>query len=283
MRFAALVVAFGLCCAQDYAPTPAATTAGDYGTTAGGGAGTTAGDYGTTAGDYGTTAGGDYGTTAPPVGDYGTTAGGDYGQTTPRPKPKHTTPRGGGGRTTLAPTFRCRQQKGNFTYQERVVDLDPILSLEGYCTRFSRDAKCSGGDPKKGGLVGNLVENVVEVSGSLTGPVLKQVTCILDLNVLNLCDVDVIVNKLVQYCPKGADRKALCISACACCGDKGSILDACVNLCLTNEGKLNVNVDPLRVLDGEGKGDGLPNVPFQEKDTLLGLDLDGVLGALGRK
>jgi len=185
--------------------------------------------------------------------------------------------------TTLKPTFRCRNQKGmNFTYQERVIDLDPLATLEGYCTKFSHDSKCDGGKPKEGGLVGNLVDNVVEVAGSLAGPVLKQVTCIVDLNVLNLCDVDVIVNKLVEYCPK-YDRKALCVSACACCGDKGSVLDACVNLCLTKEGKLNLNVDPLRLLDGEGKGNGLPVLPSNEKDTLLGLDVDKVLGLLGGK
>jgi len=162
-----------------------------------------------------------------------------------------------------------------------VIDLDPLATLEGYCTKFSKDTKCSSGKTKDGGLVGNLVDHVVETSGQLTGPVLKQVTCIVDLNVLDLCDVDVIVNKLVQYCPKNQDRKALCISACACCGDKGSILDACVNLCLTKAGKLNANVDPLRVLDGEGKGKGFPVLPVEEKNTLLGLDLSKL--GLGRK
>jgi hypothetical protein len=100
--------------------------------------------------------------------------------------------------------------------------------------------------------------------------------CILDLNVLNVCDVQAIITKVVKICPK-ADLKGVCVSACLCCSaDEGETVDTCVNLCLSNHG-IDLNLSPLKLLGGSTAEDSI-KAPTIDGFQLPGLPLLPQLG-----
>jgi len=203
-------------------------TAGDYAatTTAGYQAPTTAPPAATTAGYQATTgSSGGSGTTAPPSG------GGDCGG---NPQKDHG-------------HLRCKKvRSGN-----KLIDLDPIASLENFCLDFCKNSNCSH-DYKANGLLGSVSKAarclLDEVGNAITPLQSCYFPCILNLNVLETCDVTAIAGLFGQICPNG-DKRARCLDVCACCAtsDDPKLLDVCVNLCLTDDG-VKLDVNPLKIL-----------------------------------
>lgn len=129
------------------------------------------------------------------------------------------------------------------------MNLDPVASLENFCVALCKEPKCSEGRDTKYDLLGH-VKCVINAGNKLSPLQSCLLPCVLNLNALQTCDATAIVSKLVQTCPN-YDKKELCVSACACCGDDGQTLDACVNVCLSgNNAKPNV---PVKIPLEDGK------------------------------
>jgi len=201
--------------------------------------------------------------------------------------------------------FKCHRNVTQFNNTHELLDLKPLLSLESVCLDFCKQANCSTPIPGGllgGGATGDLLGSVANSVGGLlsSGPAQclldpngdgsnpNKVTnyqacafpCILNLNLLNVCDVQAIVTSLVSVCPN-ADLRGLCVSACLCCGNE--TIDVCVNLCLGSRG-IHLNISPLRILGlgddkskSNSKEDGfkLPGLPvFPGKPPVIGSHSD---------
>jgi hypothetical protein len=157
--------------------------------------------------------------------------------------------------------FKCLRNISCYDDSNTILDLQPIASLESICLDFCHQANCSKTAPTD--LIGKLAGGVAgAVSNLVSGPLQclldpngdgknpNQVSnyqacvfpCILNLNLLNVCDIQAIVTTLVKVCPD-SDRRGLCLSACLCCGKEEEPLDVCVNLCLSNQG-IDLSIKP---------------------------------------
>jgi hypothetical protein len=171
--------------------------------------------------------------------------------------------------------FKCLRNISCYENSSTIINIPQILSLESICFDFCRQTNCSDLLPTD--LVGKLAGGIAgAVSDAISGPVKclldpkgdgsnpNKVSpfqacafpCILDLNLLNICDIQAIVTTLVKICPK-TDMRGLCLSACLCCGEENQPLDVCVNLCLSNQGiDLSIKPADLPLLDGLVHGHG---------------------------
>jgi len=188
-------------------------------------------------------------------------------------------------------TADCNQQTTTSAWDvvptlRPILDLKPILTLEGICANVCNNCHGPGTTAKPQDFVDGLVNGVLlggsdggAVSGLLKGtpaeclggvgvPLTKHQAClfpcILELNLLNLCNIDAIVSKLTAFCPN-FEYHALCAEACACCGDDNQPLDVCVEVCLTHsKGKKDGVQLPI-------VGNALPGTNLLPQDIIQGL------------
>jgi hypothetical protein len=191
--------------------------------------------------------------------------------------------------------FKCcrdiSQDKNTNTLLNLTSLLNIPLTLESVCLQTCNQANCSSADAAAGllgqvtgGVAGTLVDLVNGPAQCLLNPngdgsnpnnlspnTACMIPCILDLNLLDICDVQAIITSLIKICPK-ADVKGLCVSACLCCGKNEDPLDVCVNACLSNKG-IGLNIPPL-LGSGQGPQVGpvqLPPLPIQGGGAVGGI------------
>jgi len=259
MRLAALILAFGLCQAQYGGPTqpPATTASGSgYEATTAGYAATTAGPVATTAGYVATTAA-NYGTTAGNAATTGSSNGGTTESSHEGGCGKESNEQSGGDSSEEGSGehhkghFQCHKRKNaTLTYKNKILDLEPLASLENICAQTCQENKCLGKLSKPAGLlapVSGAVQCLLDDISNITPFQQCLFPCFLKLNLLETCQVKAIVGDLLAVCPD-QDKERLCVSACACCALKNGPLDACVKVCLTEDGiKVNANVNDIKV------------------------------------
>jgi hypothetical protein len=174
----------------------------------------------------------------------------------------------------------------NLPQQKMILNLRPILSLEGVCFDLCNECYGQGqsdnetdflggllggtGNAESKGVLGDVLDMLKPIKDQgleLTGKQACMIPCIAKLNVLKACDVQAIVAKLVGVCPN-LQSKAICVSACLCCGENKDPLDICVNVCLErHNGDPNNAKFPIigetpvgNVLPQDGLGGLLPGV-----------------------
>jgi len=202
--------------------------------------------------------------------------------------------------------FRCTNVSA-YNDSNTLLDLKPLLSLESIAFDFCKQSNCTDADVLPaglGGLVGKVGGAVAELADDLLrGPlqclldpngdhsnpnkVTPYQTCvfasILSLNVLDTCDVQLIVSTLSKICPC-ADLHKLAISACLCCGKPDERLEVCVNLALGSKG-LQLDIQPADVpiigdLLGGKEGTNILKIGEQSKSKSKSKSKESGLGEL---
>jgi hypothetical protein len=198
--------------------------------------------------------------------------------------------------------FKCNRDISKDNHTNTLLNLTSLLNipltLESVCLQTCNQANCSSDDcaagllgKVTGGVAGTLVDVVngpaqciLNPKGDGSNPNKLSnnqaclIPCILDLNLLDICDVQAIITSLIKICPK-ADVKALCVSACLCCGKDEEPLDVCVNVCLSNKG-IGLNIPPL-LGSGQGPAVGPVKLPPLPVDGGVVNNLGNVAGGAG--